>query len=223
MKAALPSNPGRPCRRRSNSTQFFDQSIFVRASINGVLREGVIAACLTALMILLFLGSWRSTLVVAISIPLSIMCSIIIMGALGQTLNIMTLGGLALAVGILVDDATVEIENIHRNLAMGKPMVRAILDGAQQIAVPAFVSTLCICIVFVPVFFLSGAAKYLFMPLAMAVIFAMLASYFLSRTVVPTMVKFLLQGSPGRGPSRGRARQGAAGHRGILHEHLCEV
>jgi multidrug efflux pump subunit AcrB len=173
-------------------TQLFDQSIFVRASINGVLREGVIAACLTALMILLFLGSWRSTIVVATSIPLSILCSIIIMGALGQTLNIMTLGGLALAVGILVDDATVEIENIHRNLAMKKPMVRAILDGASQIAVPAFVSTLCICIVFVPVFFLSGTAKYLFQPLAMAVIFAMLASYFLSRTVVPTMVKFLL-------------------------------
>ena len=161
--------------------------------INGVLREGVIAACLTALMILLFLGSWRSTLVVATSIPLSIMCSIIILGALGQTLNIMTLGGLALAVGILVDDATVEVENIHRNLAMGKPMVRAILDGASQIAVPAFVSTLCICIVFVPVFFLSGTAKFLFMPLAMAVIFAMLASYLLSRTVVPTMVKFLLK------------------------------
>ena len=144
-------------------------------------------------MILLFLGTWRSTLVVATSIPLSILCSIIILGALGQTINIMTLGGLALAVGILVDDATVEIENIHRNLAMGKPMVRAILDGAQQIAVPAFVSTLCICIVFVPVFFLSGVAKYLFMPLAMAVVFAMLASYLLSRTVVPTMVKFLLK------------------------------
>jgi multidrug efflux pump subunit AcrB len=174
-------------------TQLFDQSIFVRAAINGVLREGVIAASLTALMILLFLGSWRSTLVVATSIPLSIMCSVIVMGALGQTLNIMTLGGLALAVGILVDDATVEVENIHRNLAMGKPMVRAILDGASQIAVPAFVSTLCICIVFVPVFFLSGTAKYLFEPLAMAVIFAMLASYFLSRTVVPTMVKFLLK------------------------------
>ncbi|MGA7904684.1 MAG: efflux RND transporter permease subunit [Terrimicrobiaceae bacterium] len=174
-------------------TQLFDQSVFVRAAINGVLKEGVIAACLTALMILLFLGSWRSTLVVATSIPLSILCSIIILGALGQTLNIMTLGGLALAVGILVDDATVEIENIHRNLATGKPMVRAILDGAQQIAVPAFVSTLCICIVFVPVFFLSGVARFLFEPLAMAVIFAMLASYFLSRTVVPTMVKFLLK------------------------------
>src|SRR6059058_3672779 len=175
-------------------TQLFDQSIFVRAAINGVLREGVIAACLTALMILLFLGNWRSTLVVATSIPLSILCSIIVLGALGQTMNIMTLGGLALAVGILVDDATVEIENIHRNLAMRKPMVRAILDGASQIAVPAFVSTLCICIVFVPIFFLSGTARFLFQPLAMAVIFAMLASYFLSRTVVPTMVRFLLGG-----------------------------
>ncbi len=174
-------------------TQLFDQSIFVRASINGVLREGIIAAVLTAVMILLFLGSWRSTVVVATSIPLSILCSIIVMGALGQTLNIMTLGGLALAVGILVDDATVEIENIHRNLALKKPMVRAILDGAQQIAVPAFVSTLCICIVFVPIFFLSGVAKFLFAPLAMAVIFAMLASYLLSRTVVPTMVRFLLR------------------------------
>src|SRR5438477_867029 len=175
-------------------TQLFDQSIFVRAAINGVLKEGVIAACLTALMILLFLGSWRSTLVVATSIPLSILCSIIILSALGQTMNLMTLGGLALAVGILVDDATVEIENIHRNLAIKKPMVRAILDGASQIAVPAFVSTLCICIVFVPIFFLRGTARFLFQPLAMAVIFAMLASYFLSRTVVPTMVRFLLRG-----------------------------
>ena len=175
-------------------SQLFDQSIFVRAAINGVLREGLIAACLTALMILLFLGNWRSTLVVATSIPLSILCSIIVLGALGETLNIMTLGGLALAVGILVDDATVELENIHRNLAMGKPMVRAILDGAMQIAVPAFVSTLSICIVFVPIFFLSGTARYLFQPLATAVIFAMLASYLLSRTVVPTMVKFLMRG-----------------------------
>jgi multidrug efflux pump subunit AcrB len=175
-------------------SQLFDQSIFVRASINGVLREGLIAACLTALMILLFLGNWRSTLVVATSIPLAILSSILVLGALGQTLNIMTLGGLALAVGILVDDATVEIENIHRNLALGKLMIRAILDGAQQIAVPAFVSTLSICIVFVPIFFLSGTAKFLFQPLAMAVIFAMLASYLLSRTVIPTMVKFLLRG-----------------------------
>jgi multidrug efflux pump subunit AcrB len=185
IKATLPTE--------LDITQLFDQSIFVRAAINGVLKEGVIAACLTALMILLFLGSWRSTLVVATSIPLSILCSIIILSALGQTMNLMTLGGLALAVGILVDDATVEIENIHRNLAMKKPMVRAILDGASQIAVPAFVSTLCICIVFVPIFFLSGTARFLFQPLAMAVIFAMLASYFLSRTVVPTMVRFLLR------------------------------
>src|ERR1700719_16937 len=175
-------------------SQLFDQSIFVRAAINGVIREGVIAACLTALMILLFLGNWRSTLIVATSIPLSILCSIIVLGALGQTVNIMTLGGLALAVGILVDDATVEIENIYRNLAMRKPMIRAILDGAMQIAVPAFVSTLCICIVFVPIFFLSGVAKFLFQPLAMAVIFAMFSSYLLSRTVVPTMVKFLMRG-----------------------------
>ena len=174
-------------------TELFDQSLFVRAAIDGVLKEGLIAACLTALMILLFLGSWRSTLVVAVSIPLAILSSIILLGALGETLNIMTLGGLALAVGILVDDATVEIENIHRNLGMGKPMTRAILDGARQVAVPAFVSTLCICIVFVPVFFLGGTAKFLFQPLAMGVIFAMLASYFLSRTVVPTMARFLLR------------------------------
>ncbi len=170
----------------------FDQSIFVRAALKGVVREAVIAATLTALMILLFLGSWRSTVIVAISIPLSILTSIIVMKMFGQTLNTMTLGGLGLAVGILVDDATVEIENIHRNLAQGKEIEPAILDGAAQIAVPAFVSTLAICIVFVPVVFLSGAAKSLFTPLGMAVVFAMLASYLLSRTLVPTMVKFLL-------------------------------
>ncbi|HEY8997102.1 MAG TPA: efflux RND transporter permease subunit, partial [Edaphobacter sp.] len=170
----------------------FDQSIFVRAALEGVVREAVIAASLTALMILLFLGSWRSTLIVAISIPLSILVSIIVMKFLGQTLNTMTLGGLGLAVGILVDDATVEIENIHRNLGQGKEIETAILDGAAQIAVPAFVSTLAICIVFVPVVFLSGAAKSLFTPLGMAVVFAMMASYLLSRTLVPTMVKFLL-------------------------------
>lgn len=170
----------------------FDQSLFVRAALEGVVREAVIAASLTALMILLFLGSWRSTLIVAISIPLSILVSIIVMKFLGQTLNTMTLGGLGLAVGILVDDATVEIENIHRNLGQGKEIEPAILDGAAQIAVPAFVSTLAICIVFVPVVFLSGAAKSLFTPLGMAVVFAMLASYLLSRTLVPTMVKFLL-------------------------------
>ena len=173
--------------------QLFDQSLFVRAAVNGVVREAGIAALLTGLMILLFIGSWRSTLVVCISIPLSILTSLVILGFLGKTINVMTLGGMALAVGILVDDATVEIENINRNLAMKKPITRGILDGAQQIAVPAFVSTLCICIVFVPVLFLSGAAKYLFTPLAMAVVFAMLASYLLSRTLVPTMVKYLLR------------------------------
>ena len=174
----------------------FDQSIFVRAALNGVVKEAVIAALLTAAMILLFLGTWRNTLVVALSIPLSIFCSIICLYALGQTINAMTLGGLALAVGILVDDATVTIENIDRNLMMKKTLVRAVLDGAQQIAVPAFVSTLCICIVFVPIFFLEGTAKFLFGPLAMAVMFAMLASYFLSRTVVPTFVHYLLRGQP---------------------------
>jgi multidrug efflux pump subunit AcrB len=171
-----------------------DQSVFVRASIAGVIEEAVIAACLTALMILIFLGSWRSTLIIGISIPLSILTSIILLSALGETINIMTLGGLALAVGMLVDDATVEIENINRNLAMGKEVEHAILDGAQQIAVPAFVSTLAICIVFVPMFLLGGVARYLFVPLAEAVVFAMLASYLLSRTLVPTMAKYLLHG-----------------------------
>jgi len=174
-------------------TPIGDQSIFVRASINGVVREAIIAACLTAIMILIFLGSWRSTIIIAVSIPLSILCSIITLSALGETINIMTLGGLALAVGILVDDATVEIENINRNLEEGKEIEQAILDGAAQIAVPAFVSTLSICIVFVPMFFLSGVARYLFVPLAEAVVFAMLASYVLSRTIVPTMAKYLLQ------------------------------
>src|SRR5580765_6453617 len=173
-------------------TMFFDQSLYVDASIQGVLREALIAACLTAIMILLFLGNWKSTLIIAISIPLSILVSVLLLSALGETINIMTLGGLALAVGILVDDATVEIENINRNLAMGKETVQAILDGAQQIAVPAFVSTLCICIVFIPMFFLSGVAKYLFVPLAEAVIFAMLASYMWSRTIVPTLAMYLL-------------------------------
>jgi len=173
--------------------QLFDQSLFVRASINGVLKEASIAAILTGLMILLFLGSWRSTLIVCISIPLSILTSIVILYLLGETINVMTLGGMALAVGILVDDATVEIENTHRNLAMKKPLVRAVLDGAMQIAVPALVSTLSICIVFVPVLLLTGAAKYLFTPLAMAVVFAMLASYMLSRTLIPTMVHYLLK------------------------------
>ncbi len=184
--------------RALNMKLLFDQSVFVRAAINGVLKEAVIAALLTALMILLFLGSWRSTLIVCISIPLSILTSLAILHLLNETVNVMTLGGLALAVGILVDDATVEIENIHRNLGQGKPIVRAILDGAQQIAVPAFVSTLCICIVFVPVVFLTGAAKYLFTPLAMAVALAMMASYVLSRTLVPTMVKYLVRAEVSR-------------------------
>jgi len=173
-------------------TLFFDQSLFVRAAIQGVIREGLIAACLTATMILLFLGNWRSTVIIAVSIPLSILVSVLCLSALGETINIMTLGGLALAVGILVDDATVEIENINRNLALGKETVQAILDGAQQIAVPAFVSTLCICIVFIPMFFLSGVARFLFVPLAEAVIFAMLASYMWSRTIVPTLAMYLL-------------------------------
>jgi multidrug efflux pump subunit AcrB len=171
-----------------NVKEFADQSLFVRAAISGVIREGVLAASLTALMILLFLGSWRSTLIIAISIPLSVFASIVTLSALGETINLMTLGGLALAVGILVDDATVAIENIHRHMATGKALNDAILDGAQEIAMPAFVSTLCICIVFVPMFFLTGVAHYLFVPLAEAVVFAMLASYIISRTLVPTLV-----------------------------------
>ena len=171
-----------------------DQSLFVRAAIQGVIREALIAALLTAAMILLFLGSWRSTVIIAVSIPLSILTSLTVLGWLGETINIMTLGGFALAVGILVDDATVEIENINRNIAMNKEVLQAILDGAMQIAVPAFVSTLAICIVFVPMFFLTGVARHLFIPLAEAVSFAMLASYLLSRTLVPTMARYLLRG-----------------------------
>ena len=174
-------------------TTLADQSIFVRASIQGVVREALIAAGLTGIMILLFLGSWRSTLIVCISIPLSILASLCILSLLGQTINVMTLGGLALAVGILVDDATVEVENTHRNMAMRKPLVRAVLDGASQIAIPTFVSTLSICIVFVPVLLLTGTARFLFTPLAMAVVFAMLASYLLSRTLIPTLVHYLLK------------------------------
>ena len=170
-----------------------DQSIFVRAAVDGVIHEAILAGCLTALMILLFLGSWRSTLIIAITIPLAILTSIIALFALGETINIMTLGGLALAVGILVDDATVAIENISQHLEQGKPLDQAILDGAQQIAIPTFVSTLAICIVFVPMFLLTGVARYLFVPLAEAVVFAMLASYFFSRTLVPTLAKFLLK------------------------------
>ena len=170
-----------------------DQSLFVRASLVGVVREGIIAGALTSILILVFLGSWRSTLIICVSIPLSILTSVLILSALGETINIMTLGGLALAVGILVDDATVEIENIERQLGLGKDLRQAILDGAQQIAVPAFVSTICISIVFVPMFFLSGVPRYLFVPLAEAVVFALLASYFFSRTIIPTMVLFLLR------------------------------
>ncbi len=174
-------------------TPIGDQSVFVRGSVVGVIREAVIAAVLTGLMILLFLGSWRSTVIIAVSIPLSILTSVIILGLLGQTINIMTLGGLALAVGILVDDATVTIENIERYLEEGNPLNEAILEGAAQISVPALVSTLCICIVFLPMFFLSGVARYLFVPLAEAVVFAMLASYVLSRTLVPTLAMYLLK------------------------------
>jgi CzcA family heavy metal efflux pump len=176
----------------TNIDPLFDQSIFVRGAISNVVHEAIIAACLTAAMILVFLGSWRSTLIVATSIPLSILVSVLALDAMGYTLNVMTLGGLALAVGILVDDATVEIENIHRNIAMRKPLRQAILDGAQQIAVPAFVATTAICIVFVSVVFLEGPPRYLFVPFALAVVFAVFASYILSRTLVPVMVEYLL-------------------------------
>src|SRR5580658_7073604 len=189
-------------------TPLADQSIFVRGAISGVVRETLIAACLTAFMILTFLGSWRSTLIIATSIPLAILTSIVVFSAIGETINIMTLGGLALAVGILVDDATVEIENMNRNRSLepDKEMDEVVLDSASQIATPAFVSTLSICIVFAPMFLLSGVARYLFVPLAEAVVFAMLASYFLSRTIVPTMAKYLLRsdkhevGTPSRNP-----------------------
>ena len=207
-----------------------DQSVFVKASISGVLREALVAACLTALMILVFLGSWRSTVIIAVSIPLSILSSIIVLSALGETINIMTLGGLALAVGMLVDDATVAIENINWHLEQGKDLEPAILEGSDQIAIPAFVSTICICIVFVPMFFLTGVARYLFVPMAEAVVFAMLASYVLSRTLVPTMAMYLLHahephgtGAPSRNPfiriqraiDRGFVRM-RDGYRGLL-------
>ncbi len=193
--------------------QLFDQSLFVRAAISGVVKEAITAAVLTGLMILLFLGSWRSTVIVCISIPLSILTSLIVLKLMGHTINVMTLGGLALAVGILVDDATVEIENTHRNLAMKKPLVRAVLDGAQQIAIPAFVSTLSICIVFAPVLLLTGAAKFLFTPLALAVVFAMLASYMLSRTLIPTMVHYMLK------PEVDMYRSGEHGEGGTAEGH----
>lgn len=204
VKAALPAALDRlPKEARGHITVklLFDQSVFVRSSISNVLHEGIVAAGLTALLILLFLGSWRSTIVVVTSIPLAILFAVVMLHVLGYTLNVMTLGGLALAVGVLVDDATVEIENIHRNLALKKPFVQALLDGAHQIAVPAFVSTICICIVFAPIAFLSGAAKSLFVPLGLAVVFAMVMSYVLSRTVVPVMIRFLLE------------RETMAGHR----------
>ncbi|MFI5297342.1 MAG: efflux RND transporter permease subunit [Polyangiales bacterium] len=193
VKALLPAVT-KQVSSEMHITPLFDQSIFVRAAVSGVLKEATIAAGLTAVMILLFLGSWRSTVVILVSIPLSIFVAIIALWALGHSLNLMTLGGLSLAVGILVDDATVEIENVHRNLGMKKGLVHAILDGASQIAVPAFVSTLCICIVFVPIVFIQGAAKSLFVPLGLGVAFAMMTSYLLSRTLVPTMVRALLHG-----------------------------
>jgi len=184
-------------------TPLSDQSFFVRAAVQGVIREAIIAAGLTAIMILIFLGSWRSTLIIAISIPLSILTSLIILGLIGETINTMTLGGLALAVGILVDDATVTIENIERFLEQGHPLREAILEGASQISVPALVSTLCICIVFLPMFFLGGVARFLFVPLAEAVVFAMLASYLLSRTLVPTLAMYLLRAKEHGAAARG--------------------
>jgi multidrug efflux pump subunit AcrB len=205
----------------------FDQSLFVRAAVSGVVREGMVAALLTAAMILLFLGSLRSTLIIAVSIPLSVLCSLMALSALGETINLMTLGGLSLAVGILVDDATVTIENIERHLAMGKDLRSAILDGAQQIAIPAFVSTLCICIVLAPMFFLAGIARYLFVPLAEAVVFAMLASYLLSRTLVPTLAMYLLSAEQHehgpKGPLAGIQRGFQAGFerlRSVYHRLL---
>jgi CzcA family heavy metal efflux pump len=179
-------------------TPLFDQSVFVKAAVKGVVAEAIVAALLTAAMVLLFLGNWRSTLIIAVTIPLSILASILVLQVLGETLNLMTLGGLALSVGILVDQAIVTIENIERHLHQGKPLLEAIEVGAGEIGVPAFVSTLCICIVFVPMFFLSGVARFLFVPMAEAVVFAMIASYFLSRTLVPTLVMLLMSGSHGQ-------------------------
>ena len=192
IKALLPATLAKLPQELKVSL-LFDQSVFVRAAVDSVVHEAVIAAGLTALMILLFLGSWRSTLIVVLAIPLSILVSITILNALGHTLNVMTLGGMSLAVGILVDDATVAIENIHRNLAQRKSFLQAIVDGAQEIALPAFVATLCICIVFLPVAFISGAARSLFVPMALAVVFAMMMSYLLSRTLVPTLVRLMLR------------------------------
>jgi multidrug efflux pump subunit AcrB len=206
-----------------------DQSIFVKAAVSGVIREGVIAAALTSLMILLFLGSWRSSLIIAVSIPLAILCSITALSALGQTLNVMTLGGLSLAVGILVDDATVTIESVNYHLELGKPIQTAILDGGRQIVTPAFVSLLCICIVFVPMFFLPGVAGFLFVPLAEAVVFAMIASFILSRTLVPTLANYLL-GSQGGGHERevmedhdAQARQAKSANPLVRFQHRFEA
>jgi multidrug efflux pump subunit AcrB len=193
LKALLP-RVAQTLPRDVKITPLFDQSLFVKAAIKGVVSEAMIAACLTALMVLLFLGNWRSTMIIALTIPLSILSSILALDALGETLNLMTLGGLALSVGILVDQAIVTIENIERHLHMGTPLKEAITVGAAEIGVPAFVSTLCICIVFVPMFFLSGVARFLFVPLAEAVVFAMIASYLLSRTLVPTLVMLLMGG-----------------------------
>ena len=199
-----------------NVKPLFDQSIFVSASIKGVVHEAVMAAGLTGLMILLFLGSWRSTLIVCVSIPLSILTSLIVLSLMGETINVMTLGGLAPAVGILVDDATVTIENIHRNMSLGKRLTRAILDGAEQIAVPTFVSTLSICIVFVPVLLLTGAARFLFTPMAMAVVFAMLTSYLLSRSLVPTLIHYML---PAEASMHQSGEEGAGGSGIIWRTH----
>jgi CzcA family heavy metal efflux pump len=195
LKALLPQ-ASQSLPKELTITPLFDQSLFVKAAISGVIHEAVIAAALTAAMILLFLGNWRSTCIIAVSIPLSILSSILMLYLLGETINIMTLGGLALAVGILVDDATVTIENIERHLHQGSDLHKAIMEGAGEIAVPALVSTLCICIVFVPMFFLTGVARYLFVPLAEAVVFAMIASYILSRTLVPTMVMMMMDHAP---------------------------
>src|ERR1700704_4445407 len=176
-----------------NLTSVGDQSVFVTSAVSSVIREGAIAAALTGLMILLFLGSWRSTLIITVSIPLAILASVTTLSLIGETINVMTLGGLALAVGILVDDATVTIENINWHLEHGKEIETSILDGARQIMVPATVSLMCICIVFVPMFALGGVAGYLFRPLAEAVVFALVASYFLSCTLVPTLANYLLR------------------------------
>ncbi|MDD1621267.1 MAG: efflux RND transporter permease subunit [Methylococcaceae bacterium] len=200
-----------------NMRLMFDQSLFVRAAIGNVLHEGLIAAGLTAAMILLFLGNWRTTCIIAVSIPLAILCSLIVLYLLGETINLMTMGGLALAIGILVDDATVEIENIERQMLLGKKPHQAILDGAAEIAMPAFISTLCICIVFVPMFFLTGVAKSLFVPMAEAVVFAMLASYVLSRTLVPTLVMYVMKDHHGRTD----APPGNAVARGFKGLHLA--